>query len=184
LIFEHLFDQYRLGPHFPRITFQPSTSAICFSLAGSIFYLVLKRLFPIPFAARFFDLSFQDPISEFMGPNYRQAVRDGESVLCPPFLHRSVYGDEPGLQEWRLYERFQDHFNSYICDLPSRARLPSPHNKGEEWYTEVQKKIAELEVSGWPEGAQRFWKSTSVYGRIKADEILTAWSEWIVMVGL
>jgi hypothetical protein len=95
-----------------------------------------------------------------------------------------VYGDQPGLQEWRLYERYHDYFNSWICDLPSRARLPSPHNKGEEWYTEVQKKIAELEASRWPEGAQRFWKSTSVYGRIKADEILTAWSEWIVMVGL
>jgi hypothetical protein len=63
LIFEYLFDQYHLGPPFLRITFQPSTSAIRFSLAGSIFYRVLKRLFPIPFTAWFFSLSFQDPIS-------------------------------------------------------------------------------------------------------------------------
>jgi hypothetical protein len=104
----------------------------------------------------------QDPISDFMGPDYRPAVTDRKALLCPPFLHRRVYGDQPGLQEWRLYELYDDHYNNYVCDLPIGSRLPSPHNKGEEWYTEVQQKMEEFDASGWPEGTQRFWKSTSV----------------------
>jgi hypothetical protein len=144
-----------------------------------------RDFFPAPLRSPWIlGIPISDLISDFMGPNYRPImnVNDPDDDMLPPFLHRSVYGDQRGLQEWRLRERCWDHYCSSDGDL-DESILPDPFNIGNEWYAEAQKIITELEASGWPKGTERL-KSTTIYASLKAEEMLTAWSEWIVMAGL
>jgi hypothetical protein len=185
LIFEHLFEQYRLDRQFPRLFFQPTASAIIFGLACSSFYHALKRLFPVPLRSPWtLGILISNLISDFMGPNYRPVVNvnNPDDDMLPPFLHRSVYGDQRGLQEWRLRERYWDHYDSPDRDLDEPI-LTDPFNMGEEWYAEAQKIITELEASGWLEGTERL-KLTTIYASLKAEEMLTAWSERIGIAGI
>jgi hypothetical protein len=179
LIFENLCDLRLLKPPFPRFYFKPTASAILFGLASSIFYHALKRLNEISLRNPWIRVPIQDLISDFLGPNYRQAVTAGKP-RHPLLLNRSVYGNQPGLQEWRLYERYKDHIDSSY-KLSYRCILPNPFNMGEEWYTDAEKIIAELQASGWRKGSERL-KSTYAYRSMKAKEILAAW--WIEMAGL
>lgn len=63
-------------------------------------------------------------IGDFIGPNYRRTLHH---PIRTPYLNRSIYGDECGIKEGKLAERWTLHM------LPG-CDYTSPFGVGEAWY--------------------------------------------------
>jgi hypothetical protein len=169
-------------------------SALCLGLACSKFYPIFKTVFPHPiFLGR---LCFCDPqrhvkwyighqIQDFFSPDYRLSANLGG--LCKLrggparsfFLKRSVYGDEYGVKERDLKNRYQDYEKMY-------HRLSNPHSMGDDWLMEIRNKFGEQGSPMWPEYVKKCYKTTHVYektrdGNRKADLSMMIWSGCILL---
>jgi hypothetical protein len=126
-------------------------SAVCLGLASSKLYSVLKIFFPHPISLGLFPISYltckdgctlADRIQDFFGPSYRRS-----RLTCykfrPAFLKRSVYGNEYGIKERELEERYL-HYNN------ASNFLTRPFNMGEDWYIEVRDRFEKYGHSTWP----------------------------------
>jgi hypothetical protein len=127
-------------------------------------------------------------IGRFLGPDYRPSCF-GDF----PFLRCSVYGNSctdevRGEAEQELAERYCDwRFLWYGNGISPEYLLPRPAGKGREWYGEAYAILRALDHKGEVGRMLRHpWglNDTNTYRKMMDEGVLTAFSEWVEMIGL
>jgi hypothetical protein len=124
-------------------------------------------------------------IGEFLGPDYRPTM-----CGCVPFLRRSVYGDSFTIAEVQLRDRYYNWLSFlHLGGENEEHILPRPFGIGNDWYKEVYAVFKTLDHKG---ELRHRWKKVIDYSIVfqeivdeeVLEEVLTAFSEWIEMIGL
>lgn len=175
-------------------------SLVSLGLACRWFYQILKALHPTPIRLTYQPATIRHGqcviltryVADFLGPQYRQTIFIQINMDCAfqvHFLNQMTFGATNGEAERRFRERVSAYFRMEYWDGGVKFfLLPSPFGKGEDWYNEVEEIMENLDISALPRYAALRWKQTwpnTLAGKyILYNKMMTAWSEWVMMVGL